>query len=104
MKSIFWSLYHKRFIYSNMQGGERYNSISDELKRQFGSKTIKLGIDAGFTCPNRDGRCGYGGCAFCSGDGSGELASHLFEGSSASQMLDRGTAIPMGAQKIRSRI
>ncbi len=60
-----------------MQGGERYNSISDELKRQFGRKTIKLGIDAGFTCPNRDGTCGYGGCAFCSGDGSGELASHL---------------------------
>ena len=71
-----------------MQGGERYNSISDELKRQFGRKTIKLGIDAGFTCPNRDGRCGYGGCAFCSGDGSGELASHLFVGSRASQMLD----------------
>lgn len=60
-----------------MQGGERYNSISDELKRQFGRKTIKLGIDAGFTCPNRDGTCGYGGCAFCSGDGSGELAAHL---------------------------
>lgn len=60
-----------------MQGGERYNSISDELKAHFGRKTIKLGIDAGFTCPNRDGTCGYGGCAFCSGDGSGELASHM---------------------------
>lgn len=60
-----------------MQGGERYNSISDELKAQFGRKTIKLGIDAGFTCPNRDGTCGFGGCAFCSGDGSGELAAHL---------------------------
>lgn len=60
-----------------MQGGTRFNSISDELKRHFGRKTIKLGIDAGFTCPNRDGTCGYGGCAFCSGGGSGELAAHL---------------------------
>ncbi len=60
-----------------MQGGTRFNSISDELKRHFGRKTIKLGIDAGFTCPNRDGTCGYGGCAFCSGGGSGELAAHM---------------------------
>ncbi len=60
-----------------MQGGIRFNSISTFLKHQFGRKTVKLSIDAGFTCPNRDGRCGYGGCAFCSGDGSGELASHL---------------------------
>lgn len=59
-----------------MQGGERYNSIGDELKRTFGRKTVKLSIDAGFTCPNRDGTYGYGGCAFCSGGGSGELAAH----------------------------
>ena len=60
-----------------MQGGERYNSISDFLKSEFGRKTVKLSIDAGFTCPNRDGSLGYGGCAFCSGGGSGELASSL---------------------------
>ena len=59
-----------------MQGGERYNSISDRLKEEFGRKTVKLGIDAGFTCPNRDGTLGYGGCAFCSEGGSGELAAH----------------------------
>lgn len=59
-----------------MQGGERYNSISDFLKNEFGHKTVKLSIDAGFTCPNRDGTAGYGGCAFCSEGGSGELASH----------------------------
>ena len=58
-----------------MQGGIRFNSISDCLKEEFGRKTVKLSIDAGFTCPNRDGTCGYGGCAFCSGEGSGELAS-----------------------------
>lgn len=59
-----------------MQGGERYNSISDYLKKEFGGKTVKLSIDAGFTCPNRDGSKGYGGCAFCSEGGSGELAAH----------------------------
>ncbi|MBR2675007.1 MAG: TIGR01212 family radical SAM protein [Mogibacterium sp.] len=60
-----------------MQGGERYNSINDYLKSVFGKKTVKLSIDAGFTCPNRDGSKGFGGCAFCSGEGSGDLASHL---------------------------
>lgn len=63
-----------------MQDIERYNSISTYLKDYFGKKTIKLSIDAGFTCPNRDGRCGYGGCAFCSSGGSGELASEYTEG------------------------
>ncbi len=60
-----------------MQGGIRFNSIGNELRKTFGRRTVKLSIDAGFTCPNRDGTCGYGGCAFCSGDGSGELAAHL---------------------------
>lgn len=60
-----------------MQGGERYNSIGDHLKNVFGRKTVKLSIDAGFTCPNRDGTAGFGGCAFCSEGGSGELASHV---------------------------
>ena len=63
-----------------MQGGERYNSISNYLKSVFGRKTVKLSIDAGFTCPNRDGSLGYGGCAFCSGGGSGELAAHAADG------------------------
>lgn len=59
-----------------MQGGERYNSISDCLKKEFGGKTVKLSVDAGFTCPNRDGSKGSGGCRFCSEGGSGELAAH----------------------------
>lgn len=76
-----------------MQGGERYNSISDYLKREFGSKTVKLSIDAGFTCPNRDGTISCGGCAFCSEGGSGELAAHTGEGTdmqeSISMQIDR---------------
>lgn len=53
------------------------NSISDYLKNTFGQKTIKLSIDGGFTCPNRDGTKGTGGCIFCSADGSGDFASTI---------------------------
>jgi len=60
-----------------MQGGERYNSISNYLKKEFGCKTVKLSIDAGFTCPNRDGTLRTGGCAFCSSSGSGEFSSSI---------------------------
>lgn len=66
-------------VHINMQGGERYNSINNYLKDYFGSKTVKLSIEAGFTCPNRDGKIGYGGCAFCSSGGSGELSSSISE-------------------------
>ena len=57
--------------------GLRYHSISTWLKRNFGEKTIKLAIDGGFTCPNRDGTKGVGGCTFCSDNGSGEFASNI---------------------------
>ncbi len=57
--------------------GQRYNSISNYLKDHFGSKTIKLSIDGGFTCPNRDGSKGFGGCGFCSDSGSGEFSSDI---------------------------
>lgn len=75
-----------------MQGGERYNSISDYLKKEFGAKTIKLSIDAGFTCPNRDGTCGVGGCSFCSAGGSGELAS-VYEPGKIASAIDEQIAI-----------
>lgn len=56
-----------------MQNGLFY-SLNDELKKQFGTKIIKLSLDGGFTCPNRDGNCGSRGCIFCSEVGSGEHA------------------------------
>ena len=73
-----------------MQGGERYYSINEYLKSEFGSKTVKLSIDAGFTCPNRDGSKAYSGCKFCSEGGSGELASHSKSiTESITQQIDR---------------
>jgi radical SAM protein (TIGR01212 family) len=52
---------------------------------EFGCKVYKLSIDAGFSCPNRDGTLGTGGCIFCSGDGGGEFAE---KGSSITQQLE----------------
>ncbi len=46
-------------------GQKRYNSYNEYFKRTFGTRIQKLSIDAGFTCPNRDGTKAFGGCTFC---------------------------------------
>ena len=51
---------------------DRYNKLSNYLRNKFGERTLKICIDGGFTCPNRDGTKGLGGCSFCSERGSGE--------------------------------
>ncbi|MBE6947978.1 MAG: TIGR01212 family radical SAM protein [Ruminococcaceae bacterium] len=51
-----------------------YTTLSQHYQEKFGCKVYKLAIDAGFTCPNRDGTAGVGGCTFCAGDGSGFFA------------------------------
>ena len=51
-----------------------YKSANDYYKQKFGCKVYKLSLDGGFTCPNRDGTLGTGGCIFCSELGSGEFA------------------------------
>ena len=56
-----------------MENEERYKHLNKYLKEKFGERTLKICIDGGFTCPNRDGTCGAGGCIFCSEKGSGEL-------------------------------
>ena len=48
--------------------------LTQYYRSRFGCKVYKLGIDAGFTCPNRDGTLGTGGCIFCSTYGGGEFA------------------------------
>lgn len=51
--------------------------VSDVLKETFGEKIYKIPLNAGCTCPNRDGTVGFGGCTFCSGSGSGDFAPGL---------------------------
>ena len=57
--------------------GQRINMIGAWLKNRFGQKVVKLSLDGGFTCPNRDGSKGVGGCIFCSPDGNGKLSTDI---------------------------
>jgi radical SAM protein (TIGR01212 family) len=63
-KGVFFMWYDKRF-----------HSLNYALREHFDCKIIKLSIDGGFTCPNRDGSIAKNGCIFCSEQGSGEFAS-----------------------------
>ena len=55
--------------------GKRYNNLNGFLREKFnGEKIYKISLDAGFTCPNRDGKVSKGGCTFCSSSGSGDFA------------------------------
>ncbi|MGL5379680.1 TIGR01212 family radical SAM protein [Clostridium sp.] len=54
--------------------GKRYHSLNYYLRNKFGEKVYKISLDGGFTCPNRDGKAGKGGCTFCSARGSGDYA------------------------------
>ncbi|MBI5144032.1 MAG: TIGR01212 family radical SAM protein, partial [Candidatus Omnitrophica bacterium] len=47
-----------------------YNDYNSYLKEKYGCKVYKIGLDAGFTCPNRDGQKGSGGCIYCNTGGS----------------------------------
>lgn len=58
---------------------QRYRKLNKYYKEKFGERTLKICIDGGFTCPNRDGTCGTGGCIFCSEKGSGELIKQSSE-------------------------
>ncbi len=59
------------FIYSN--DNKRYHTFNYETRQHYNTKVFKVGLNAGFTCPNRDGKCGFGGCSFCNDIGSGDF-------------------------------
>jgi len=56
----------------------RFLSFNDFFKEYYGGKTVKLSLDGGFSCPNRDGTLSEIGCIFCSDDGSGEFAGSKY--------------------------
>lgn len=60
----------------DFKNGKRYNTLDGFYKQKFGCKIAKLSLNAGFTCPNRDGKKGYGGCIYCSDKLSGEFAGN----------------------------
>ena len=53
-----------------------YRTLNMHYMEKFGCKVYKLSIDGGFSCPNRDGTVGTGGCIFCNETGSGDFAAH----------------------------
>lgn len=57
-------------------GNKRYHTLNYYYRNIFGEKVFKVSLDAGFTCPNRDGRVAVGGCIFCSSRGSGDFAGN----------------------------
>ena len=59
----------------NEWGGKRYYPISAHLKQHFGCKVYRVSIDAGFTCPNRDGTLGVGGCIYCGERGAASMGA-----------------------------
>ena len=80
------------------QNGARYNSIGPWLKEFFGERTVKVAVDGGFTCPNRDGTLGYGGCIFCSELGSGDFSGgRILPGAGASAPASQ-PLLPIGRQ------
>lgn len=62
------------FPYSD--SNKRYHSYDYFLRKKFGKKCAKLPLDGGFTCPNRDGTRGIGGCIYCSERGSGDFCEN----------------------------
>lgn len=64
-----------------------YRTLNQHYRERFGCKVYKLSIDGGFTCPNRDGTLGTGGCVFCSAAGGGEFAEDLQD--SVAEQLER---------------
>ena len=57
-------------------GDKKYHSLNYFLRDKFGEKVFKIALDAGFSCPNRDGTISSGGCLFCSERGSGDFAGN----------------------------
>ena len=74
----------------------KYTTLNSYLKEKFGCKVYKISLDCGFTCPNRDGTLGYGGCIFCSEGGSGDFAE--------SRTLGVTEQIEAGKEKVKNKI
>ncbi len=77
--------------------GRRYNSFVGYFKKKYGERLQKIVLDAGFTCPNRDGKVSRGGCTYC--DNAAFHPSYSTAGKSLHQQMDEG----IGFHKVRYR-
>ncbi len=69
-------------------------TAGEYLKERFGQKVYRIALDGGFTCPNRDGTLGTGGCIFCSGYGSGDFACD--RNLSITEQIEKGKELVRG--------
>lgn len=74
----------------------KYYSLNQYLRETFGDKVYKISLDAGFTCPNRDGTIGRKGCIFCSKGGSGDFAEN--------RKLTITEQIEKGKERVKNKI
>ncbi|MBO4346480.1 MAG: TIGR01212 family radical SAM protein [Lachnospiraceae bacterium] len=74
----------------------KYYSLNEYLKDTFNTKVYKISLNAGFTCPNRDGKLDTRGCIFCSGNGSGDFGE--------SPLLSITDQIEEGKKRVASKI
>ena len=63
------------FLYS--LDNKRYHTLNYHVKNKYKQKVVKISLNAGFTCPNMDGKVGYGGCIYCSKLGSGDFGGDV---------------------------
>ena len=75
-----------KFKYSN--DNKRYHTLTYYYKENFNAKVCKISLNANFTCPNIDGKVGYGGCIYCSKLGSGEFGGNPKE--SLTEQFEKG--------------
>ena len=64
-------------MFENTLDNKRYYTLNYFYKKTFNSKVFKVSLNAGFTCPNKDGKKGTGGCIYCSPSGSGDFAGNV---------------------------
>lgn len=74
----------------NFSNNKRYNDYSSFIKQQFGERVQKVSLDTGFTCPNRDGTKGIGGCTYCNNNTFNP--NYCKPTKSITQQLDEGIA------------
>ena len=72
----------------NFPNDKRYNSFVGYFKQKYGERLQKIVLDAGFTCPNRDGKVGRGGCTYC--DNAAFHPAYSTAGKSLHQQMDEG--------------
>ena len=79
-----------------------YYSLDAYFKQTYGEKCYKISLDGGFSCPNRDGTLGFGGCIFCSGSGSGDFATSVAQYPSITEQLTNSLSL-MGSKQTGSK-